>query len=48
MSLFITFIFGLTVFLGTVVILLVKEDKRIRELSISIAFSVLFCLNVHD
>ncbi len=44
MSLFITFIFGLTVFLGTVVILLVKEDKRIRELSISIAFSVLFCL----
>lgn len=44
MSLFITFIIGFTVFLGTVVILLVKEDKRIRELSISIAFSVLFCL----
>ena len=44
MSLFITFIIGFTVFLGTVVILLVKQDKRIRELSISIAFSVLFCL----
>ncbi len=44
MSLFITFILSFTVFLGTVVILLVKDDKRIRELSISIAFSVLFCL----
>ena len=44
MSLFLTLIFGLTVFLGTITVLLVKNDKRIRELSISIAFSVLFCL----
>ncbi len=41
---FITFLFGLTVLLGTVIILLFKRKKKISELSISIAFSVLFCL----
>lgn len=41
---FITFLFGLTVLLGTITILLFKRKKKISELSISIAFSVLFCL----
>lgn len=41
---FITFLFGLTVLLGTIIILLFKRKKKISELSISIAFSVLFCL----
>ena len=40
----ITFLFGLTILLGTVIILLFKRKKKISELSISIAFSVLFCL----
>lgn len=41
---FITFLFGLTILLGTIIILLFKRKKKISELSISIAFSVLFCL----
>ena len=41
---FFTFLFGLTVLLGTIIILLFKRQKKISELSISIAFSVLFCL----
>ena len=41
---FITFLFGLTVLLGTLIILSFKRQKKISELSISTAFSVLFCL----
>ena len=44
MNLVITLLFGMTVFIGTLIILITKDNKKIAELSISIAFSVLFLL----
>ncbi len=44
MKLFITFLFGLTVFIGTFIVLMIKRSKKISQLSISIAFSVLLLL----
>lgn len=44
MNLLITFLFGLTILIGTIVILLLKDNKKISELSISIAFVVLIFL----
>ena len=44
MTLLITLLFGMTIFIGTLIILITKDNKKIAELSISIAFSVLFLL----
>ena len=44
MTLLITLLFGMTVFIGTLIILITKDNKKIAELSISIAFSVLLLL----
>lgn len=44
MTLLITLLFGMTIFIGTLIILITKDNKKIAEISISIAFSVLFLL----
>lgn len=44
MILLITFLFSMTILIGTLIILLTKNNKKLSELSISISFSVLFCL----
>ena len=44
MTLLITLLFGMTIFIGTLIILLTKDNKKILEISIGIAFSVLFLL----
>ena len=44
MILLITFLFGMTIFLGTIIILITKDNEKISQISISIAFSVLFLL----
>lgn len=43
MNLFIVFLFGFTILIGTILVLL-KNNKKTSELSISMAFSVLFLL----
>ena len=44
MNLFITFLFGLTILIGIILVLVLKDSKKISELSISIGFSVLMYL----
>lgn len=44
MNLFITFLFGLTILIGVLFILVSKNNKRIVEISISMAFSILLFL----
>lgn len=44
MNLLIVFLFGFTILVGTIIVLCLKNDKKISELSISIAFSVLLFL----
>ena len=44
MNLFITLLFGMTIFIGIILVLLLKNSKKISELSISIGFSVLIYL----
>jgi len=44
MNLLFTCLFGLTVLFGTLIVLIVKNNKKISELSVSIAFSVLLFL----
>ena len=43
MNLFIVFLFGFTILIGSIIVL-IKDNKKTRELSISMAFSVLFLL----
>lgn len=44
MNLFITFLFGMTILIGVVLVVILKNSKTISELSISIGFSVLLYL----
>ena len=44
MNLFITFLFGMTILIGVILVLVLKDNKKISELSISIGFSVLIFL----
>jgi len=44
MNLLITFLFGITILIGVVLVLMLKDNKKISELSISIGFSVLIYL----
>ena len=44
MNLFITFLFGMTILIGVVLVVILKNSKKISELSISIGFSVLLYL----
>ncbi|MEG2322523.1 MAG: ZIP family metal transporter [Bacilli bacterium] len=44
MNLLMTLLFGLTILIGTIIILISKNNKKINEFSISISFSVLIFL----
>lgn len=44
MNLILTALFGFTILIGTIIILIAKDSKKISELSISVAFSVLVFL----
>lgn len=44
MNILITFLFGMTIFIGILLILFLKDSKKISELSISIGFTVLIYL----
>ncbi|MBE6149436.1 MAG: ZIP family metal transporter [Firmicutes bacterium] len=44
MNLFITFLFGMTILIGVILVVILKNSKTISELSISIGFSVLLYL----
>jgi ZIP family zinc transporter len=44
MNLFITFLFGMTILIGFILVLVLKDNTKISELSISIGFTVLLYL----